>query len=185
MRFIIGFLIAIGILIFVFVLIFRGGGGEERRTVTPMVDYANTSTYMQYTHEGPINAEQAHDRIRITVSNQESSIEVFKGYQGNLVATRSYRNNALAYSDFLRGLELAGYRQGNPDKALADYRGFCPQGSRYVFSIKDGQSDTQQYWSTTCGGTQTFQGQTQIVRNLYLAQIPDYDEFISELEIDL
>jgi hypothetical protein len=179
MRFIIGFLIAIGLLIFVFVLIFRGAGNDnDAQQPVQLVEYANTGVAMEFTQVGPVLADQTHREARITVTNQESTIELFGGYQRRLLDSRSYRNNPAAYADFLRALQLAGYNLGNPDKELADDRGFCPTGRRYIMSIKDGGSDVQRYWATTCGGTQTFRGKTAVVRNLFIGQIPDYDKIV-------
>jgi hypothetical protein len=176
MRFIIGTLIAIGLIIFVFVLIFRGGDSASQAPAHKMIDYANTSTYVQFTQVGPVSAEQTHREVRITVSNQEASIEVFNGYQDTLVSSKTYANNSAAYADFLRALDLAGYTKGDTSKALADERGFCEAGSRYVMAIKDGGRDTQRFWSTSCGGTASFKGKTTIVRNLFQRQIPDYGQ---------
>jgi hypothetical protein len=175
MRFIIGFLVTIGLLIFVFVLIFRGGGSDSAAPAgRKLLDYANSSTVaMQYTQEGPVEADQTHDEVRITVGSTQTTIEVFQGYEGNIIRSKTYPNNSAAYADFLRGLQLLGYNNGSTDKALADERGFCPAGSRYVFAIKDGSSDVQRFWTSTCGGG-SFKGKGTNVRNLFLRQVPDY-----------
>jgi hypothetical protein len=173
MRFIIGTLIAIGLLIFVFVLILRGGGGSKQAPVHQLIDYSNTSTFVQLTEEGPVSAEQTHRTVRITVSNQEASIETFNGYLENLVTSKTYNSNSEAYADFLRALDLAGYTKGNSDKAVADERGYCEAGTRYVMEIKDGEHQIQRYWNSSCN-VGSFKGKTSIVLELFHRQIPDY-----------
>lgn len=177
MRYIVGFLILIGLIIFVLVLIFRGAGnnGSPANQPAPMVDYANSSTVVQLTTIGPVESDQTHTESRITVGSSQATIEKFQGYQeDNTLLNRSYANNSAAYADFLRALQLAGYRLGNTDKSANDYRGYCPQGTRYVFAIQDGSNTIEQFWSSSCG-TGTFKGKTDLVVSLFRAQIPDYD----------
>lgn len=176
MRFIIGTLIAIGLLIFVFVLIFRGGGDTADKPIPKMIDYANTSTYVQFTEEGPVSADQTHRRVRITVSNQEASLEVFNGYQNDLVRSKSYTSNSAAYADLLRALDIAGYTRGVTDKELADERGYCQAGTRYIMAIRDGSRDIQRFWSSSCGNIGSFKGKTSVVRDLFHRQIPEYGQ---------
>jgi hypothetical protein len=176
MKFLIGFLVTIGLLIVVFILIFRGVGNKNETTAQQinLVDYATTSKIVQMTEKGPVNANQEHDEVRITVTNMESSIEVFKGYEGNLVKTQTYPNNSQAYADFLRALQLAGYTKGNKDSKVADERGYCATGTRYIFSIKDGDNSIQRLWSSSCN-VGSFKGKTSAVEALFQAQIPDYN----------
>jgi len=185
MRFIIGFLVSIGLLIFVFVLIFRGGGDSSTQNAieaSKLLDYANSSSVvMQFTVEGPVSADLTHNSIRVTVGSTESTIEVFQGYQGNLTTTKSYLNNSAAYADFLQALQLSGYNLGNADKKFADERGRCATGQRYVMGIKDGNRDIQRFWSTTCGGAATFKGKAPVVKDLFVRQIPDYQQIVGNV----
>lgn len=183
MKFLIGFLVTIGLLIVVFILIFRGAANnDETVTETPMVDYANTSTIVQFTQKGPVTADQTHDELRITVSNVETAAEIFRGYQSNLVATQTFRNNPSAYADFLRALDLAGFDEGDDSEELRDDRGVCPTGSRFIMTIKDGDKEIQRYWASDCKGTQSFQGKTETVMRLFRAQVPDYGKFVSSVD---
>jgi hypothetical protein len=176
MRYIIGFLITMGLLIFVFVLIFRGpSGGNNPAQNAPkkLIDYADTSIVMEFTIKGAVEADQTHDELRMTIGNNESTIEVFQGYQGNLIRTQSYANNPVAYADFLRALQLAGYNLGNPDKTLSDERGYCATGQRYIMEIKDGDHDIQRFWSSSCG-IGSSKGKVNAIQSLFIRQIPDY-----------
>ncbi len=179
MKFIIGFLVTVGLLIFVFILIFRGGGSDAPAIETKrLIDYSNTSVVMQMTTDGPVIADQNHKQIRMTVGSTESTLELFQGYQGNLIRSRSYPNNSAAYANFLAALQTSGYDQGNADKKFADERGYCPTGNRYIMGIKDGERDIQRFWSTSCGGPATFKGKPTIVEDLFRRQFPDYDRLV-------
>jgi hypothetical protein len=186
MKFLIGFLVTIGLLIVVFVLIFRGAANNNETTPqTKLVDYANTSTVMQFTQKGPVQADQTFGEIRITVSDQEVAIETFQGYGGTLVTAKTYNNNTAAYADFLAALDRAGYTHGNTDKALADDRGACATGSRFIMGIKNGDEDVQRFWSSSCGkgANPSFEGSTQIIVRLFHAQVPDYIKLTANLHI--
>jgi len=184
MKFLIGFLVSIGLLILVFILIFRGAANHNDQPVPkPLVDYANSSTVMQFTFEGPVSADQTHDEVRITVSDVETAIEIFQGYQNHVVSSRTYANNSAAYADFLRALDLAGYTKGNSDKSVSDERGVCPTGTRYVMGIKNGDTDVQRFWSSTCGNSPSFKGKTTVVRSLFIAQIPDYADLTNNVDV--
>jgi len=177
MKFIIGFLVTIGLLIVVFILIFRGASHNNQtvQQVPKMIGYANSTKVVQLTEEGPVNADQTHDEVRITVSNMETAVEVFQGYNKNLVNSKTYPNNSAAYADFLAALDKAGFTKGDTSKSLADERGACATGVRYVLTIKDGDTDIQRFWASSCG-TKVGSSKSTIdmINRLFIAQVPDY-----------
>lgn len=183
MRYFVTFLIGIGLVVLVIILLIRaifGGGGEAPVTQAPvLVDYANTNVVMRLTVWSAVEADQTHQQMRIDVSKYSSDVFLYQGYENTLVKNQSFASNPDAYSDFLRGLDLQGYTAGDPDEALADWRGQCPVGTRYIYEIIDGSSTVQQYWSSSCGKEVpgTFEGNVSGVNNLYEAQIPDFGEF--------
>lgn len=179
MRYVIGFLISIGLIILVFVMIFRGGGSDlpaERK----LVDYANTSTIVQYTVDYPINADQIHRQTVTYVGRDNIKFDVRTGYEGTVVRTQSYENNPTAYANFLRALQLAGYTNGEAEPR--DERGYCPQGYRYIYEVKDGSRTIQRYWSTSCGSLGNFKGRASTVRTLFQRQVPDYSRLTSGIQ---
>lgn len=177
MKYFLGFLASIGLIVFVFILIVRGftGSGSKKAPVTPLTDYANTSVQMEYTMDGPINADQSHKAVRITVGQNQVSIETLTGYDQTVAQTKTYDNNQASYSTFLRALDIAGYSKGNPDKSKKDERGYCPTGTRYSYDIVDGSDTKQHFWSASCSSPGTFKGNVSQIRVLFQAQIPDYD----------
>jgi hypothetical protein len=183
MRYFVTFLIGISLVVLVIILLIRAifGGGDTQTAKAPtLVDYANTNVVMRYTIWSQVEADQAHQQLRIDISKYSSDIYLYNGYENTLIKNQSYPSNPSAYSDFLRGLDLLGYTKGNPDKALADWRGYCPSGQRYVYEIIDGSSTVQQYWATSCSkkSARTFLGQVAPVNGLFRAQIPEYKEFV-------
>jgi len=183
MRYFFGFLAAVGLIVVVFILILKGFGGHGTpKNQINLLDYANTQTEVQMTVDGPINASQDHRGYQITVGRDTASIQTTTGYQGSVIQAQTYANNATAYANFLRALQLLNFTKGNPDPAKADERGACPSGRRYVFEIVTADQDSERYWSTSCGGG-TFQGNTALVRQLFNKQIPDYERIVSKIQL--
>jgi hypothetical protein len=81
-------------------------------------------------------------------------------------------------------LDIAGYSKGAVGSGVdTDDRGFCPQGERYNFEILNGSKQIQNFWATSCGGQGTFKGNVPTVINLFMAQMPDYNNVINGTDI--
>jgi hypothetical protein len=185
MRYFLGFLGIVALVIVVFVLVVRGFSGKSTpKTQTLLTDYTNTSTVMRLTAEGPVTANQKYNEVHITVGRDANTIEVIQGYQSQVVKAQTYPNNANAYGNFLSALQLLNYTKGNSDPKLADERGYCPTGSRYVYEIVSGASDVQRYWTGSCGGG-TFKGSAAVIRTLFTNQIPDFETFVAGLNLSV
>jgi hypothetical protein len=183
MRYLIGFLGVIAIIILIIVLFVRGGGGPEKPAID-LADYTTSTSEVAFINDGPVSATQTHDVVKITVNQSEATINVIKGYEGQVVASRSYPMNANAYAAFLLSLKHAGYTIGNDDADLKDERGYCPTGDRYVYELNDNGGQVSRYWNTSCGNRYgTFQGQGPLVRQLFQMQIPDYNELTNTLTL--
>ncbi len=179
MRYFLGFLAAVALVIVVFILIIRGFGGRKPGLETQLVDYAKTETVMRMVVEGKVNAEQNHRSLTVTVGRSSNVIELVQGYEGHVTESKTYESNENAYATFLRALQLQSYDKGddNPDKQ--DSRGVCPTGKVYTFEIITGSATVQRFWTTSCGGG-TFRGNTGVVRQLFRAQAPDYIDIASD-----
>ncbi len=174
-RYFIGFVATIGLIILLIVLLFHGGG-KPKVVITPKTldSYATTDATVSMTIDGPINANQDHQQIRILVNNQDATFQHIQGYQGNVVNQQNFANNVDAYTNFLFALLRTGFTQGNNSKLLADERGRCPLGDRYIFELTEGGKTLQRYWATSCGGTQTYGGNLSTTITLFQNQIPNY-----------
>lgn len=177
MRYITGILIAIGLVVLIIILIikaFTGGSGTPQNQID-LNSYANTTAVMQMTIDGPINADQTHNQVQVTVGRDETTLQVLSGYQGKVVFTKTFDNNQDSYTQFLHALTITGYTEGNSDPSVRDERGRCPTGERFVFEAVSGGQDVLRWWSDSCGEG-NFRGRPDIVRNLFKAQVPDYNK---------
>lgn len=184
MKYFLGFLIAIGMIVLVFFLVLRGfNGNSTPKNQSHLTDYTNSNTVMQLTMDGPITADQDHQAVRITVGQSETTIEIMQGYQGSVTQTKTYPNNQPSYAAFLSALQVAGFQKGNTDPNKSDERGYCPTGNRYIYEAVNGTSDAERFWSTSCGSQGTFKGNASVVRQLFIKQVPDYDQLTATLNL--
>jgi hypothetical protein len=188
MKYFIGFLVSVGLIVLVVVLVIRGlSGGSDAKTTTqaPLSDYASTSSVVQLTVAGPIVGDTQYQSYKITVGRDQTSIETRKGYESNVVDQRTYSNNQESYTSFLRALEVAGFNKGDSKSPNKDERGMCSAGDRFVMQIVNGSSDVQRFWSTNCGRLGNFKGDTDEVRRLFDNQIPspDFSKLTSSLRL--
>lgn len=175
MKYFFGFLASVGLIIAVFILIVHGfSGGPKTPTTAPLTDYTNTNVQMRFTIDGPINADQSHRAVRITIDQNQAMIQLLNGYGQSVADQHTYSSNTTAYGNFLRALDLVGFTHGTTTATTQDERGYCPSGSRYNFDIVDGANVKQHFWNTSCGGAGNFRGNTKAVTTLFEAQIPDF-----------
>ncbi|MEO6760949.1 MAG: hypothetical protein ABI220_01055 [Candidatus Saccharimonadales bacterium] len=175
MRYILGILIGLGLLILVIVLLVKSlSGGSVENVIKPidLPSYAATDSTAQLYIDGPTNGDTEHRAVRISVSNQDIKVDVIQGYQRNVIDNKSYVNNQAAYAVFLHALQNYDFGKGNTSKDLADERGFCALGNRYIYELKSGDSDVMRFWSTSCGGQGTFKGDGPTIRQLFINQVP-------------
>jgi len=180
MRYFVGFLVTIGLIVLAFVLIFNLTDNSSNPTADPaeqtqLTSYANTTRTARLTVDGQINADSIHRQVQIDVGQNQSSFTLVGGYNGNVIKRQTYDNNQTAYRNFLYAIQQAGFSNGDFDPNKADERGACPSGRRISLDIFDGTERVQHLWTTTCGGG-TFKGNLDLITRLFQRQIPDYNQ---------
>lgn len=181
MRAILGFFGFVILAILVIILIARNTGGRDPATLETKVSLASvasTESEFVFTESGPIVAEENFYQIVIKISRDLRTIDVIRGYQGSVVATKSFANNSQAFSDFLNAIDRAGYT-AEQNTNLDSEAGVCPAGQRYVFTSDQNGEDFRR-WSTSCRERGNFGGTLNTILRLYQDQIPDYTQFIRD-----
>ncbi len=185
-RYIVAFLLAVGLIIVVIILIIRGllsGPSVASSVPKNLTDYVGTSTSVQFTIDSPVASADQHKDVIINVSNYEATLTVTKGYEGQVLRSQSYPMSSSSYATFLRALSYNGFTQGNNDPTLKDERGHCALGARYIYEILDSNGDdVQHYWYTSCGSG-TFGGSASAIQQLFVNQITDYNKLTSDVRL--
>ena len=176
MKYFIGYLITIGLLILLIIFLMRGGDERQAPTTAKTLDsYASTDAEVSFLNEGPINAASEHEQILITVDRDYVTYEQILGYDGHVVVKKRFNNTQNAYSAFLSALGHAGFTQGDDDESLQNEKGRCATGHRYIFELNEGTDQILRTWGTNCGGAKTYLGNQSQTITLFQAQVPDYN----------
>jgi hypothetical protein len=184
---IVGFII----LMIIIVAILASGGGKKAPTVTGVTlkslpNYSNTGATVSLTTQGRIRGDETYRSIRITVGEQERTVQIIQGYNGQVINSQFYPNNPAAYGVFLRSIGNSGFLARSKTKPASpnDERGQCPLGVRYVFELNQGTDELSRLWSSTCGlKVGTFGGNSSTIQTLFQRQIPDYSKFTSDVNL--
>lgn len=180
MRYILGVLVALGMIAVIFFFIFRGGsGGSQQPTRIDLNNYANTDASVQLIVDGNVQANQEHRAYRIDVNRTATTMQVYQGYEQNVTAARTTPNNQVAYTAFIRSLSKLNFTAVDATKPT-DERGYCPTGQRFILRIVQGDREIYRAWTSSCGKSiGNFQGDSSTIRVLFREQVPEYNTLIS------
>jgi len=164
--------------------------GRSSTTTTPGVsghktlqlsDYqANNNAYVAYEIAGPINAVENHVSLKITVSPNSRTINVYQGYQNAVLTSQTLGNDSAAYSQFLAALNKAGFTNERTIAKGTNATSICPTGTRSNFSLVDGSKDVMNLWTASCT-LGSYGGNVNMTTHLFEAQIPDYSTLVSSV----
>lgn len=185
MRYFIAFLITLGLILSLFFLLFHGGSKPKAPPLTPKTlgSYASSDAETVLTIDGPVNADQSHQVVRITVSRDNVTYEQIQGYQNTVVNQQNYASNQDAYVNFLLALAHAGFTRGDNNPNQSDERGYCALGDRYIFELRQDGNELERYWGTSCGNPKTYLGNTNLTLMLFQAQVPNYSALIQNVRL--
>ena len=178
MRYFIGFLVTIGLIILLIVLLFGGGGKSNKSVPKPLTSYSTTDAQVSLTIDGPVNADQNHKQSQIIIDNGQATYQQLQGYDGQIISSESFNNTQASFYVFLRALETAGFTHGDTSSSLSNERGICPLGTRYIVKLTQDGNDIERFWVTSCGGTKTYEGNIALTIKLFEAQIPNYAKLV-------
>jgi hypothetical protein len=187
MRYILGIFGAFILIILAIVLIFRIGGNNEQRPGEPqtvLTEYVNSDAVARLTIDGKIVAQEKHYAVRVTVGRTNRTIEILNGYEGEVVQSRQYENDIGAYNVFLHAIQNAGFANKKETSTEEDVTGVCPLGNRYIYELVENGDKKVDLWSTSCTRKDgNFAGNASLVRQLFQAQIPDYQEITRDIRL--
>lgn len=134
------------------------------------------------TVRGPIVAQEEFTSYRVSASNTERSMKVYKGYLEEETNGKTLANNTQAYEQFVYALDKANMvesRDAANDDELKDLRGICARGYVYEYAVLSGSNEVKKLWTSTCDGSKgTLQASRDQLSQLFLSQIPGSNELI-------
>lgn len=148
-----------------------------------LVQQAGSDSTAELRIAGPVVARERHQIIEIEVSQDSRSVAVLEGYEGesNVIRSRSYGNDQAAFRNFIAALDTANFNVAKESEV--ERLGACPQGQRYTYTLTDGGTPAVDLWGTSCGEEQgTFAGNAKLVQELFIEQIPDYEDVTEEVD---
>lgn len=177
------------IIIFLVVLLFVGGGKKNTPTapVKTLPSYANTDAQVTMTIDGPINGDDVHRQIKVTVGADSRELDIIQGYSGNIIQSNPQYNSQDAYSAFLSALNLSGFTlQRKGASTSLSSAGQCALGQRFTFTLEQDGNVISNLWTTSCGSnTGNFGGISSTVQQLFEAQITNYDTLVENVNMGL
>lgn len=177
MRYFLAFLVTLALILSLFFLLFHGGSKPKIPLTTKTLgSYASTDAEVIMTIDGPVNADQNHQMVRVTVNRDDVMFEQIQGYQNTVVNLQNFANNQYAYVNFLLALAHASFTNGDANPNHSDERGYCPLGDRYIFELRQDNKDLERYWATSCGSPKTYLGAFNLTVSLFQAQVPQYSD---------
>jgi hypothetical protein len=184
-RYFIGFVIVVALIVFLFVIIFGGSDNKTKVANSSRVlsSYATSSSEVKMTIDGPTNASADHRQVVVHVDQNQVLFQEKHGYDGDVAKSQNFANSPGSYQAFLRSLEHANFTKGDASHMNADERGYCPLGSRYIFELIDAGKIVQRYWTTSCGSPKTFLGDTALNIELFQKQVPGYFDLTDDASL--
>lgn len=184
-------LISLGVIILIIfgIVIFNRGGTENAPTpgnvkksikLSDFITKENSS--VESNVSGAINALENHRAIQIIITPTTRTINVYSGYNGQVIKTKTYNNTQNAYGEFVTALGRAGFTRDRKIDANVNPEAICPTGSRTHYKLFEGTEEIVNLWTATCTAG-TYGGNVSLTNTLFRAQIPDYSTITNGVNI--
>lgn len=181
-RYLVGLFSLVILIVVIFILILRGPSSSPVQQLNLFND-SNADIAVQLTIDSPVSASSTHHDIIVNVDSNQATLTITNGYQGKVDFSQSYPMSGKAFAAFLDSLQLNGFTVGNHASSLSNDQGHCALGDRYIYEvINGGGQKLQRYWYTSCD-TGTFGGNASVIQQLFDAQIPDYANQTSDINL--
>jgi hypothetical protein len=178
MRFILSI---IGVVIFIVVVIVLIAT-HTTRTAPPkplnLDGYNYVGTSVSQTTTGELVGEESRQAIEITISQSQRAIYLLSGYEQNVTNSESFPNTPAAYSAFLGALQNQDFTRSRKTSEVNMW-GVCPFGDTYQYELSNFATTVFNRWSTSCSlNDGNFDGFGPNIRQLFIMQIPSYNNFV-------
>lgn len=156
---------------------------NQQSAPVKLTSLINQDVAPSVTTEGKLTGDDTRRAIRITVKGGSRTINILQGYNETVIKTQTFDNNQAAFEPFLQALDNAGFTKSQTGM-YTDSSGVCPTGNIYRYSYTSYNDSTHELWSASCGvGVGPFAGDGARIRQLFEAQITNYDEFVNGVQL--
>lgn len=140
---------------------------------------------VEMTVRGPIVADERFSSYRISISPSNRTITTYRGYLDRVVDRIELGNNVAAYEEFVYALDKANLSDGDEfGDERDDVRGICATGEVTQYAILDAGESVKTLWTSTCNGSPgTLDGNSALLKNLFIRQIPDANRVIQDVNL--
>lgn len=156
----------------------------EEEKPQALVENAESNSVTVYVERG-VTADENHYSIAMTVSADNRTIRVLKGYQNVEDKSEGLPNNIEAYTTFLQALERYNFTESREDKSGFGWREACPTQKGYRFILKDQAFEEFNRWYTFCNGVRygDYGGKVSSVYALFKNQFPNYNDVTGDIPL--
>lgn len=156
---------------------------ESQKPTVVLTNYANANSSVSFEIDGPIVGDEQHNAVRMTVSADERTLQIYEGYDGTVIDEQRFSNTLDAYRAFLSALAFEGFTAEKKTN-LDSVAGVCPDARRYISQVRANDQLIQELWTGSCRrGEGTLAADNTEIRDLFIEQIPQYKERTKDLNL--
>jgi hypothetical protein len=141
-------------------------------------------TRVEIVVRGPLVADENFASYRVSISQSERVMNVYRGYQKELVESRTLPNNDVAFRQFIEAIDKQNFTRDTGAEVGDSLDGVCAIGQVVTFNVYKNGDLAKMLWTSTCNGAPgNFGGNLDRIRLLFSLQIPDFNSLIRDTEL--
>jgi hypothetical protein len=153
-------------------------GISEDEPIPELLSNSRDNSVTFYVERG-VTADENQYSVEMTVSANNRTIRVLRGYQNIEERSEGLPNNLEAYEAFLKALGRYDFIESRVDNSGFLFREACPTQRSYRFKLNDGSTQVFDRWHTFCDGNRygDYGGRVNLTFSLFRNQFPDYSTY--------
>lgn len=178
-RYVFGIILSAFLVVIILILNSSSSNSSKHRDLAS--DYVKNNSIAEIYVRGPVTATENHYEVSIAVSSSSVVMNIYQGYDGQIIASKTYANTYNSYNNFMNALNGVGFTLGG--NAYSSPIGQCATGQTYQYQLYKNSIKIQDFWSSNCDSKGTYKGDASGTFNLFRSQVPDFDDLIAKSNI--
>ena len=175
--------ITLSAFLIVIILIIYSSSSNTSKHLDMASNYVKSNSVAEIYISGPVTATVNHYEVSIAVSSLSVVMNIYQGYDGQVISSNKYPNTYNSYNNFMNALDSVGFTLGA--NVHSSPIGHCVTGQTYQYQLYDNSVKIQDLWSSNCDSKGTYKGDSSSTFNLFRSQVPDFDDLISKSNISI